>query len=1069
MKKIFLLLVVSFFCKINIQAQQCSTGSTPFTPSTNPTNPTCPGANNGSATVSTGNGVGPFQYVWTPSNLGTGPSANNLGPGTYTVTVTGAGCSQYGAELVKNGNFSSGYTQFNTNLNYQPNQGSQALYADNLFAIGTNANNYHNNFFGTDHTTGNGNFMIINGNRNPGGLIWGETVNVTPNTDYYFSVWMMNLNGISPPIVQFQINDIDQAQTFSPQGVTLWVQKCITWNSGNSTTAKIELINQSTQENGNDFGLDDFSFRTCLKAPVSVPVTIVDPTPVVVNITTVNYTSCTGVGSGTGSASANVSGGTPGYTYAWSTNPPEVTASISNLAAGTYSVLVTDANGCTQVQTSTVTVSSGEPTAAFSSVPVCPGMATTFTDGSTAIPGDPIVGWSWTFAGGNPATSTSQITASTYPTGNYTATLVVTTQAGCTDTIVQPVSINAKPKALFTSSSVCLNSPTDLTNSSTGAVSFQWDFGDPASGANNTSTLSTATLSHTFSGAGTYSVTLIASGGSGCSDTLMKVITVNPSPTAIASAPSACLTTANQFADNSTGSPTKWAWIFDDAKTSNMQNPAHTFGTAGLHTATLVITNSFGCPSVTIVQTNVNPLPTANFNSLPVCLGSQTCFTNLSTISTGTITGWSWNFGQGNLSTQPSPCYTFTTSGTHPVLLTATSDSGCQNSLTIQAIVIPPPIANFTATAVCLNATSTFTDASAAASANDPIKTWDWNFGDGQANSNQPSPTHAYATAGTHTVTLMISSVAGCKDTVDEVVTVYSPPIAAFTFPDSGCAPVCQTFVDTSKSVDGVISKWAWTLTSGTPPTASTSSVQACWNTPGSYGVQLTVTTIYGCTNTLSIPNYIKVFDDPKADFSPASDKASINEPTFLFNDMWSTDVVKWSWDFGDGSALDSINTDPTHSYTASATGNAVYKYNVCLHVVNKGGCVDDICKIVELIPEFMFYIPNTITPNGDHTNDYFFGKCRGVKEYNIWVFDRWGNLIWECNHKGDNAVWDRPTVDGLSSSCKWDGKAQAGGADMTGSSDKLVQEDVYVWKVKITDIFDKKHNYVGNVNVVRN
>ncbi|TAL60842.1 MAG: hypothetical protein EPN85_06375 [Bacteroidetes bacterium] len=140
----------------------------------------------------------------------------------------------------------------------------------------------------------------------------------------------------------------------------------------------------------------------------------------------------------------------------------------------------------------------------------------------------------------------------------------------------------------------------------------------------------------------------------------------------------------------------------------------------------------------------------------------------------------------------------------------------------------------------------------------------------------------------------------------------------------------------------------------------------------------------------------------------------------------------------------------------------------MCVNVQNQYGCWDTVCKVVELIPEFTFYIPNTFTPNQDINNEVFFGKGRGIKEYNIWLFDRWGNQLWDCHKEDKNTNWDNQGQDGLSSYCKWDGVVVSGGLDMSGSSRQLAQEDVYVWKVRLTDIFDRRHTYVGHVNIVR-
>ena len=101
-----------------------------------------------------------------------------------------------------------------------------------------------------------------------------------------------------------------------------------------------------------------------------------------------------------------------------------------------------------------------------------------------------------------------------------------------------------------------------------------------------------------------------------------------------------------------------------------------------------------------------------------------------------------------------------------------------------------------------------------------------------------------------------------------------------------------------------------------------------------------------------------------------------------------------------------------------------------------------------------------------------FYGKCRGVKEYDIWLFDRWGNQVWDCHHDDKNTNWDsdatNPRQEGLASFCKWDGVVVKGGLDMGGNSRQLAQEDVYVWKVHLIDIFNKRHSYIGHVNIVR-
>ena len=340
------------------------------------------------------------------------------------------------------------------------------------------------------------------------------------------------------------------------------------------------------------------------------------------------------------------------------------------------------------------------------------------------------------------------------------------------------------------------------------------------------------------------------------------------------------------------------------------------------------------------------------------------------------------------------------------------------------------------------------------------------------APGGQTTQSIVVSAANTYTVTL--SGLHGCSKTLTHVVNLSPQPVANFSKPDSGCAPVCVSYTDLSNSNGGVITSWQWAFAGGSPAVSSTQNPQnICYNIPGNYSTSLIVTTQYGCKDTVKLP-MIKVFPWPKADFCVMPEKAPATDPVFNFCNLWSPNpgVTHWQWDFGDGSTPDSVNLTPTHSYSSTVSNNDFYSYTVCLRVQNANGCWDSICKTVELIPEFEFYIPNTFTPNSDNLNELFYGKGRGIKEYSIWLFDRWGNEIWDCHAEDKNTNWDSdvsvPRQDGLSSHCKWDGKVVKGGTDMNGGSRQLVQEDVYIWKVKLRDIFDREHEYIGNVNVVR-
>jgi gliding motility-associated-like protein len=183
----------------------------------------------------------------------------------------------------------------------------------------------------------------------------------------------------------------------------------------------------------------------------------------------------------------------------------------------------------------------------------------------------------------------------------------------------------------------------------------------------------------------------------------------------------------------------------------------------------------------------------------------------------------------------------------------------------------------------------------------------------------------------------------------------------------------------------------------------------------------------------------VTVIPKPKADFSFSPNPAGVLNPVISFIDKSSVGVNYWSWDFGDGTTLASSTANPVHTYPATDSS-----YLVRLDVQNTQLCAGTVSYTVKISPDFTLYIPSAFTPNDDKINDVFGAKGAGILEFQMLLFDRWGNLIY--------------TIDDINKT--WDGK-------VNGKAD-LVQEDVYVWKVRLKDILKKEHNYIGIVTVMR-
>src|SRR6266700_546643 len=275
-----------------------------------------------------------------------------------------------------------------------------------------------------------------------------------------------------------------------------------------------------------------------------------------------------------------------------------------------------------------------------------------------------------------------------------------------------------------------------------------------------------------------------------------------------------------QFTDKSTGTITAWDWNFGDGSAhSSVQNPSHTYNSAADFTVTLTITGSGGATSSKSALIHVTgpppPTLTANFTANPTS-GQGPLLVQFTDQSTGTITAWNWDFGDGSAhSSVQNPSHTYNSVGDFTATLTITGSGGATSSKStvIHVTAPPPPSANFTANPTSGQAPLTvqFTDQSTGT-----VTAWDWNFGDGSAHSSIQNPSHTYTSAGDFTVTLIVSCFGNPNSSKSMVIHVTAPPpppSASFTAnPTSGQAPLMVQFTDQST---GTVTAWNWNFGDG--------------------------------------------------------------------------------------------------------------------------------------------------------------------------------------------------------------------------------------------------------------
>ena len=585
----------------------------------------------------------------------------------------------------------------------------------------------------------------------------------------------------------------------------------------------------------------------------------------------------------------------------------------------------------------------------FSATPIkgCAPIVVNFTDHSTGS----VTSWSWNF--GNGQTSVFQNPTAVYTnSGVYTVTLTVS-NGSSSNTIVQTnyITVYANPTAGFTLNTytACVEQPikyTDATVISSGGAAISnwaWGFGDGTS-----QTVTTPTVSHSYSTPGNYPISLIVTDLNGCTNAITETVVIVPPPTPsfMANPVSGCSAPLSvTFTNTSISSgATTYSWHFGDGGTSNQTNPTHTYTVNGSYTVTLIV-NQNGCID-SIVMPNYINIQNMNASFVPtpsvVCSGQSITFTNT---SIPTAVSANWSFGDGGTSTTISPVHTYTAAGTYTVSLAATGTGGCSGNATEVVTVNQTPVAAFVAdtmVACSIPFVVTFSNTTTGAS------TYHWNFGDGNT-SAATNPINTYTVPGTYTVTLKATNSTGtCADSiVKNSFIVISPPVAGYTAtPDSGCVPLVVSFTSNSTSALFPITSYTWSYGDGNSNITAVPNTNNTYTLSGIYSPTISVQTGRGCTNTFVCTNCIRTGNAPVASFTISPDSVCYGSPIMPINT--STGATGWTWLFGDGQT--SIMQNPLHIY--ADTG----KYQIKLVAYNHG-CTDTsiATPVIVLAPKAQF------------------------------------------------------------------------------------------------------------------
>jgi gliding motility-associated-like protein len=555
--------------------------------------------------------------------------------------------------------------------------------------------------------------------------------------------------------------------------------------------------------------------------------------------------------------------------------------------------------------------------------------------------------YSWTIGNGaTPASSTAASPAITFPAiGTYNITLQVSSSLGCSQSIQQPLALNNSNAIINGPTTVCANSPATFSNGSAPTPpSVAWNFGD-GTGSNAPSP------SKTWSTLGTYPLKLVNKYAD-CADSVTENIAViGPTTPAFTATPtSACkgpLTVT--FTDQTTPTPAKWLWDFGDGQTSNLQNPSHTYTSAGKFNVTLAVTNAGSCSGTTTKNSFVTiQAPTVAIGgTLAACVNNTGSQFTINPVANATavdgVATYAWTATgsiQGN-STAQSPAFNYNSSGTFPISVTITTTGGCTATAGNTVLIGTSVAAGFTpsSTSVCGNSLPvTFTPTNKSAS-----NTYLWDFGDLDTLTGGSPPNyavkHSYKKISppAYLVTLTLTSD-GCPTESAATLITVNPPIANFGYKVTcnGGGSYTINFIDsTLTGGDADTYTWDYGDATGAGPSPGPFLPPHTYATAGAYTVTIKLNDpTTSCTNTVT-KNIVLVGVNPS--FTIDNPVSCENNTLTLTSTSTTTPttpgfISQYAWTAGPNTS-----SDTSGSYSVAFSALATYPLNLTVTDIN--GC----------------------------------------------------------------------------------------------------------------------------------
>lgn len=357
---------------------------------------------------------------------------------------------------------------------------------------------------------------------------------------------------------------------------------------------------------------------------------------------------------------------------------------------------------------------------------------------------------------------------------------------------------------------------------------------------------------------------------------------------------------------------------------------------------------------------------------------------------------WQFDFGNGNnfseLQTDKQDLViNFPGDGMYDGSLIISKDDGeCNDTADIRINIFPATFAgfDFTLSDPCFAGPIDFTNTSTTNSAG--IETYEWNLGDGIL-EDDIDVEYSYELPGQKEVTLLVTDVNGCQDSVEQTIEYFPVPELLVVQPNKfiGCESETLQFSNLSSPLDSTY-QTLWDFGDG--GTSSEFSPSHQFSLPGFYDIYLQVVSPNGCETERLYPNWIEIKEKPRANFSCDPENPTVFDPEVQFTNE-SENYVGHRWNISD-QFISFEEEDPIYSFPDTGV------YEVLLEVYHESGCTDTITKIIDIEPLSELIMPNAFTPNGDGKNDGYkgLGYLEGLQNYKFSIWNRWGEQVFQTD-----------------------------------------------------------------------